>query len=80
MPLAREGIFGNVKSECKHKICIFVLKMLPMIVIIMIMIVRLVDTDHKITMDLEWKQPMRTYGDLKGYRWDYNDDHVDYKC
>ena len=29
---------------------------------------RLVDTDHKITMDLEWKQPMRTYGDLKGYR------------
>ena len=44
--------------------------MLRMIVIIMIMIVRLVDTDHKITMDLEWKQPMRTYGDLKGYRLD----------
>ena len=36
----------------------------------MILIIRLVDTDHKITMDLEWKQPMRTYGDLKGYRLD----------
>ena len=67
LPLGREWIFGNVESERKHKICIFV-KMLRMIVIIMIMIVRLVDTDHKITMDLEWKQPMRTYGDLKGYR------------
>ena len=42
-------------------------------------IIRLVDTDHKITMDLEWKQPMRTYGDLKGYRWDKNDHyHHDY--
>ena len=72
LPLGREKIFGDIKIEHKHKICIFV-KMLLMIVIIMIimmMIVRLVDTDHKITMDLEWKQPMRTYGDLKGYRWD----------
>ena len=29
---------------------------------------RLVDTDHKITMDLEWKTPLETYGELKGYR------------
>ena len=29
---------------------------------------RLVDTDHKITMDLEWKAPKETYGELKGYR------------
>ena len=43
----------------------------------MIMMIRLVDTDHKITMDLEWKQPMRTYGDLKGYRWDKNYDNDD---
>ena len=50
--------------------------MIIVIVIIMIMI-RLVDTDHKITMDLEWKQPMRTYGDLKGYRSDkdFDNDH-----
>ena len=26
------------------------------------------DTDHKITMDLEWKTPLETYGELKGYR------------
>jgi len=29
---------------------------------------KLVDTDHKITMDLEWKAPKETYGELKGYR------------
>ena len=28
----------------------------------------MVDTDHKITMDLEWKTPLETYGELKGYR------------
>ena len=28
----------------------------------------MVDTDHKITMDLEWKAPRQTYGELKGYR------------
>jgi hypothetical protein len=28
----------------------------------------LVDTDHKITMDLEWKAPEQTFGPLKGYR------------
>jgi hypothetical protein len=27
-----------------------------------------VDTDHKITMDLEWKAPEQTFGPLKGYR------------
>ncbi len=26
------------------------------------------DTDHKITMDLEWKAPEQTFGALKGYR------------
>ena len=29
---------------------------------------RLVDTDHKITMDLEWKTPSKTFGELKAYR------------
>ena len=29
---------------------------------------KLVDTDHKITMDLEWKAPKQTYGELTGYR------------
>ena len=26
------------------------------------------DTDHKITMDLEWKTPAKTFGELKAYR------------
>lgn len=26
------------------------------------------DTDHKITMDLEWKTPTKTFGELKAYR------------
>lgn len=26
------------------------------------------DTDHKITMDLEWKTPVKTFGELKAYR------------
>ena len=26
------------------------------------------DTDHKITMDLEWKTPSKTFGELKAYR------------
>ena len=35
---------------------------------VMMIYFRLVNTDHKITMDLEWKTPMETYGELKGYR------------
>ena len=34
----------------------------------MFSVCRLVDTDHKITMDLEWRAPRQTLGTLVGYR------------